>query len=86
MGKRPMIYAAAFCGFLLGGCAGPGPGVTGNDTGGIFPWSPESRIHARQIAADHCARYYKLAHINAVVPGYGNYISFSCRFDRRYSH
>ncbi|HET7850597.1 MAG TPA: hypothetical protein VFL51_16200 [Pseudolabrys sp.] len=60
--------------------------MTGNDTGGIFPWSHENRIHARAIAAEHCARYFKRAHITAVVPGYGNYISFSCRFDRRYSH
>jgi len=81
MGRCLTMHAALFCGLLLGGCVGPG--VTGNDTGGIFPWTPESRVAARDIAADHCARYDKVAHVTGVVPGYGNYISFSCQFDRR---
>ena len=39
------------------GFAGPGPGVTGNDTGGIFPYSPNVEPIYHQIAGDHCARW-----------------------------
>jgi hypothetical protein len=58
--------------------AGPGRGVTGNDTGGIFPYTPDiSTIYVR-IAADFCARWHRLAHITSVHPRYGDYVSFVC--------
>jgi hypothetical protein len=69
---------------LLTGCAGVGPGLTGNDTGGIISYSPENRAHARAIAAEHCAQYGKRAHLTAVNARYGGYISFACRIDRRF--
>ena len=38
-----LLNALAVC---SAGCAGPGPGLTGNDTGGIIPWSLENRVIA----------------------------------------
>jgi hypothetical protein len=67
----------------LGACAGPGPGLTGNDTGGIIPWTPDARYYAPDWAAEHCARYGKFAVKTAEVRGYGNYISFRCTWNPR---
>jgi hypothetical protein len=67
---------------LLGACAGPGPGLTGNDTGGIIQWTPEHHAHARDMAAEHCARYDKSARITSVHAVYGDYIGFACRWRR----
>ncbi len=83
MSASPAAFTALAIGVLLSSCAGPGSGLTGNDTGGIVPWSPESREYAADWAAAHCARYGKIARITSVRAGYGNYIGFSCRFDRR---
>ena len=85
MSARCSTLAALAVGALLCSCAGPGPGLTGNDTGGIIPWSPDSRQFARETAAEHCARYGKVARIASVHAEYGNYISFTCRFDQRYT-
>jgi hypothetical protein len=70
----------------LASCVGPGGGVTGNDTGGIIPWSSVSREQAQDLAAEHCARYGKQPRATGVDARYGGYYSFSCRFDaqRRY--
>jgi hypothetical protein len=62
---------------------GPGPGVTGNDTGGIIPYASFSRLEARELATSHCAMYGKLAHARSVDARYGGYYSFACVFDRR---
>lgn len=61
----------------------------GNHEGGLIPSSadirsPEFRSAVAQAAAEHCAFYDRVAHITGVVPGYGNYISFTCRFPRGY--
>lgn len=64
------------------GVLGPGPGLTGNSTGGIITWSPEHQRLARRWAADHCARYGKIARITTVYPRYGQYIGFACWFPR----
>jgi hypothetical protein len=65
--------SAAYAGF-----AGPGPGITGNDTGGIIPYSPAvARIYP-QMAAAHCARWHRLSHVTSVHRIYGDYISFVC--------
>jgi hypothetical protein len=58
--------------------AGPGPGITGNDTGGIFPYSPDIEGSYRDIAAAHCARWGRLSHITSVHRKYGDYVSFVC--------
>ena len=59
--------------------AGWGPyGVTGNDTGGIIPWSPGIRQIAFNLASEHCGRYNKYARITSVHARYGDYIGFAC--------
>ena len=78
------LLRLAALGLLVGSCAGVGPGLTGNDTGGIIPYTPENRAHASETAAIHCARYGKRAHLTGVDARYGGYISFACRFDPRF--
>jgi hypothetical protein len=67
----------------LAACAGPGPVLTGNDTGGIITWNPEHQAYRHAMAAEHCARYRKTHRITSVHPWYGDYIGFECRWDRR---
>lgn len=62
---------------LLSGC-GTGPGLTGNDTGGIIPYANYDRTAATEMAAAHCARFNKLTKATAVDPQYGGYYSFAC--------
>jgi hypothetical protein len=57
---------------------GPGPWLTGNDTGGIIPYSPEVAVTYREMAAEWCARWGRLSHITSVHRIYGDYISFVC--------
>jgi hypothetical protein len=66
------------------GAAGPGPGVTGNDVGGIIQWAPGIGRSYREIAVEHCARYGAYAGISSLRHSYGNYIGFRCIYDRRY--
>ncbi|HEX4408670.1 MAG TPA: hypothetical protein VH206_07860 [Xanthobacteraceae bacterium] len=61
--------------------AGPGPGITGNDTGGIFPYSPDVAASYRQVAEDYCARWSRIAKVTSVHRKYGDYVAFVC-FDR----
>jgi len=58
--------------------AGPGPGITGNDTGGIIPYSPAVGRIYRQLAADYCASWGRLSHVTSVHRQYGDYIGFVC--------
>jgi len=60
------------------GILGPGPGITGNDTGGIIPYSPFVAGTYRQLAANYCARWGRLSHITSVSRRYGDYIGFVC--------
>jgi hypothetical protein len=55
------------------------PSFKANDTGGIIAYQQASQIDVRQIAADHCAYYGKVAKFLAADPQYGGYISFACR-------
>jgi hypothetical protein len=64
--------------------AGPGPGLTGNDTGGIIQWTPDVDLTYREIAAAHCARWNRLAGVTSVHRAYGDYIGFQCVYDRRF--
>jgi hypothetical protein len=61
--------------------AGPGPAVTGNDIGGIFPYSPDVEPIYRHIATDHCARWGRFAKITSIHRVYGEYVGFVC-YDR----
>jgi hypothetical protein len=63
---------------VLAGFAGPGPWITGNDTGGIIPYSPDLEGVYQQMAQDYCARWRRLSHITSVHRVYGDYISFVC--------
>jgi hypothetical protein len=58
--------------------AGRRPGITGNDTGGIFPYSPDLEGAFEQIAADYCARWHRISQITSIHRMYGDYVSFSC--------
>jgi hypothetical protein len=71
-----LILAAGSAG--MAGFSSPGPGVTGNDTGGIFPYSPDVAPFYRQIAADYCARWNRLSHVTSVTRRYGGYVGFVC--------
>jgi len=70
---------AAYAGLVV-----PGPGLTGNDTGGIIQWTPDVDLVYRDIAAAHCARWNRLAGITSVHRTYGDYIGFQCIYDRRF--
>jgi hypothetical protein len=63
---------------------GPGPGLTGNDTGGIIQWTPDVAHIYRAVAAEHCARWHRIARITSVRRRYGDYVGFRCIVDRRY--
>jgi hypothetical protein len=78
LGIAALCVALAASGSALARFAGPGPGVTGNDTGGIIPYSPDLEDAYRDIAASYCARWGRLSHITSVHRKYGDYISFVC--------
>jgi hypothetical protein len=61
--------------------AGPGPAVTGNDTGGTFPYSPDVQPIYHQIAGDFCARWGRFAKVTSIHRVYGEYVGFVC-YDR----
>jgi hypothetical protein len=63
----------------LGAC-GVGPGITGNSTGGIIPWSPANQAYARDYAAEHCGYYGKVAELKPIYARDGEYITFRCNF------
>ena len=76
LGAALTLYAA---GVALAGLAGPIlGGVTGNDTGGIIPYSPDVEPIYHDIAAAHCARWFRLSRVTSVHRQYGDYISFVC--------
>lgn len=77
----PLIFVLAG---LSGACAGPGPGITGNYTGGIMPWSPVNEQSAFALSDAHCAQYGKIAQVTSVYRQPGNYIAFDCLFPRGY--
>jgi hypothetical protein len=59
-------------------------GMQSNDTGGIIPWSPAIAYTYREIAADACARWHKVARVTSVHRRYGDYVGFRCDFPRGY--
>ena len=61
--------------------AGPGPQITGNNTGGIFPYRPAVPGTYEGIAESFCARYGRLAKVTSIHRVYGDYVSFVC-YDR----
>jgi hypothetical protein len=75
---KSKVFALTVLAAVAGGCAGPRYGLTGNDAGGIFPWSPENQLDAQDIAEAHCARYNRYARITSIYPQPGAYIGFAC--------
>ncbi len=73
------MNSASFAGYW-----GWGLGFRGNDTGGIIPWTPEIADSYRQIAAEHCARWHRIAKITSVHAWYGDFVGFRCLTDRSY--
>jgi hypothetical protein len=69
---------------LSAGCAGPGPGLTGNAAGGIIPWAAGYESLAFDMAGAHCAGYGKLTRITSVYAQPGHYIGFACLHPRGY--
>jgi len=58
---------------------GPGPGLTGNDTGGIMVYTPAlTRAAYRQMATGWCARWGRLSYLTSMHRRYGDYVSFVC--------
>jgi hypothetical protein len=88
MRRNPLVVVAF--GALLVLCAsrfsfagaiflGPGPGLTGNDIGGIIVYRPDLRlIDYKDMAAGWCARWGRLSHITSVHRRYGDYVGFVC--------
>jgi len=63
--------------------------VFGNQEGGLIPSQDDMRNREFQLAVfqaanAHCAFYNRVAYLSGVSPGYGNYISFICRFPPGY--
>ena len=57
---------------------------SGNDTGGIIPWSPGAEYAALAFANDQCRAASwgrKRARITSVRRVYGDYIVYECVFD-----
>ena len=87
MGRRLLACLAAV---VLLACAGggasagaiivgPGPGLTGNDTGGIIAHTPDLEHGVfRSMAAEWCARWDRLSHVTSVHRRYGDYVGFVC--------
>ena len=74
-----IVLASSTAVFAIGGTfTGPGYWITGNDTGGIFPYSPDVETSYQQIATDYCARWGRLSHVTSVHRKYGDYVSFVC--------
>jgi hypothetical protein len=78
LGALSIALAITAAGTALARFAGPGPGITGNDTGGIIPYSPALDGIYEQVAQAYCARWHRLSHITSVHRQYGDYISFVC--------
>jgi hypothetical protein len=77
------LAASLFCaghGALAGNIMfGPGPGLTGNDTGGIIMYAPGlDRGAYHQLAANWCARWGRLSHVTSMHRMYGDYVGFVC--------
>jgi hypothetical protein len=85
MRRNPLIWVALTLvltlgagGVALANLVGPGPGITGNDTGGIIPYSPDLEGLYKDMASGYCARWGRLSHVTSVHRKYGDYISFVC--------
>ena len=75
----PVLLAAGGPAFAGAVFLGPGPGLTGNDTGGIIAYSPAiKRVAYREMAANWCSRWGRLSHVTSAHLRYGDYVGFVC--------
>jgi hypothetical protein len=79
LGSSAASLSAAHAGFL-----DTGPGLTGNDTGGIIQATPDTIHTYKEIAVSHCGQWHRYAGITSVHRVYGDYIGFRCVVDRRF--
>ena len=77
---RGQSVLSAFLGLTLASCVGV-HGPTGNDTGGIIPWSPAAERDALDIAQRNCGQFHKYAAITTIHREYGDYIVYDCRWE-----
>jgi hypothetical protein len=84
MTLRPVFAAMTTVALAATPAATDWNGFQANDTGGMISWSPTIAPVYRQIAAEHCARFDKIAHITSVHRRYGDYVGFRCFFPRHY--
>jgi len=61
--------------------SGPGPEITGNNIGGMFPYRPAPPGTYELVAESFCARYGRLGKVTTIHRIYGDYVSFVC-YDR----
>ncbi len=73
-----MALTVAAAGVARATFTGPNPWITGIDTGGIIPYSPDIEGSYEQIAQTYCARWNRLSHVTSVHRVYGDYVSFVC--------
>src|SRR6516164_224079 len=66
--------------------AGPGPAVTGNDTGGIFPYSPDVEPIYHQIARHDWPRLGRFATFTSLPRRDGAYAALAWHHRRRKIH
>jgi hypothetical protein len=76
---RRQAVLLAVLGMTLVSCGVHGP--TGNDTGGIIPWSSVAERDALAIAQRNCSKYKKYAVITSIHPEYGDYIGYKCQWN-----
>jgi len=65
---------------LLGACSSL-PRVTGNELGGVMPWSGEDESDAFKAAQAHCEKFGRSARITQVAPASGKakgVVTFVC--------
>jgi hypothetical protein len=84
MRRKAFGFAVAALSLLAGDAQAGSYAVFGNHNGGLIPWSPAVDDVYREVAAEHCAWYKRVAHITSVNRSYGEFIGFTCRFDRTY--
>jgi hypothetical protein len=76
----PIMRKTIALALLLGACSSL-PRVTGNELGGVMPWSGEDESDAFKAAQAHCEKYSRSARITQVATASGKakgVITFVC--------
>ena len=82
-GMRVLVGCVSL--LLLANC-GVGPGITGNESGGIIPYAlvaaqpGSNRVVAAAMASDFCAHYNKRSRVKTINRKYGDYVTFECNW------